>query len=62
MAIASSPPARATANQANGASSLPNSENGAVKSTGNGFHDGPPVVTSSPWAISRPQMSHAHGS
>ena len=33
-----------------------------MKKIGNGFHDGPPSVTRSRWAISRPQRIHAHGS
>ena len=42
--------------------SLPKGANSIVKKTGNGFHDGPPVVSSSRKGISRPQTSHAHGS
>jgi hypothetical protein len=30
--------------------------------TGNGFHEGPPVVCRSRSTISRPQTIHAHGS
>ena len=62
IANASSPPARATTSHSAGAASSPSSENGVVNSTGSGFHDGPSVVTRSPWATSRPQMIHAHGS
>src|SRR3954453_7365981 len=62
MANASSPPARATITHRAGAAASPNSENGVVKKIGSGFHDGPSVVTRSRWAISRPQMIHAHGS
>src|SRR5215213_7877034 len=40
----------------------PKSENGTVKKIGSGFHDGPPSVTRSKWAISRPHMIQAQGS
>ena len=33
-----------------------------MKKIGSGFHDGPPSVTRSRWAISRPHRIHAHGS
>ena len=58
----SSPPARATQSHRYGARSCPKSENGVVKKIGSGFHDGPPSVTRSRCAISRPQRIHAHGS
>ena len=45
-----------------GARSCPKSENGVVKKIGSGFHDGPPSVTRSRCAISRPQRIHAQGS
>jgi hypothetical protein len=61
-AMAMRPPARATTSHSSGAASSPNSENGAVNSTGSGFQDGPAVVTRSRWAICRPQISQAHGS
>ena len=56
------PPARATHSHRYGARSWPKNENGTVKKIGNGFHDGPPSVTRSRCAISRPQRIHAHGS
>ena len=56
------PPARATHSQRYGARSWPKNENGTVKNIGNGFHDGPPSVTRSRCAISRPQRIQAHGS
>ena len=56
------PPARATTIHSSGAPSSPAKLNGIVNSTGSGFHDGPVVVTRSTCAISRPQISHAHGS
>jgi hypothetical protein len=43
-------------------SSAEKGENNTVKTTGRGFHDEPPVVSSSPWAISLPHTSQAHGS
>ena len=54
-------PPRATISHRSGAAS-PNSAKTVVKSTGNGFHDGPPVVCRSRWRISRPHTIHAHGS
>ena len=60
--VSLSAPARPIHSQRNGARSAPNRENGVVKSTGSGFHDGPFVVTRSHCVISRPQMIHAHGS
>ena len=40
----------------------PVTENTVVNSTGNGFHDGPPVVSRSRCATSRPHTIHDHGS
>ena len=54
-------PPRATTSHRSGAA-LPKIEKTVVKRTGSGFHDGPPVVCRSRWAISRPQMIQAHGS
>ena len=62
MTSESSAPARAIQSHSIGARSAPRSENGVVNSTGSGFHDGPPSVTRSRCAISRPHMIHAHGS
>ena len=62
IASASSPPARATTSHRLGAASSPNSEKTVVNSTGSGFQDGPASVTRSPSVMSRPQISHAHGS
>ena len=62
IAKARIPPARATTSQSSGAPSSPARLNGVVKITGSGFQDGPVVVIRSPWATSRPQMIHAHGS
>ena len=62
IAIANRPPARAMTSQASGAPASPSTANGVVNSTGNGFHDGPVVVTRSPCRTSRPQISQAHGS
>ena len=59
---ASSPPARATTSQRYGAAWSPKTENTVVKMIGSGFHDGPPVVTRSRCAISRPHRIQAHGS
>src|SRR3954469_9029645 len=62
MASASSPPARATTSHRSGAAPVPITANGVVNRTGSGFHDGPAVVTRSRCTMSRPQISHAHGS
>src|SRR3954465_8273993 len=62
MANASRPPARATSSHSTGAPWSPASENGVVKMTGSGFHDGPVMVERSRWATSRPQMIQPHGS
>ncbi len=59
------PPARATTTQRAGGMRSSTSERGAnsvVKATGSGFHDGPAVVSSERWAISRPHTSQAQGS
>ena len=40
----------------------PNSANTVVKITGSGFQLEPPAMCSCPWRISRPQISHDHGS
>ena len=40
----------------------PVTASGVVRSTGSGFHDGPPVVSRSRPPISRPHTSQAHGS
>ena len=59
------PPARATTTQRAGGMRSSTAESGAnsvVTATGSGFHDGPAVVSSERWAISRPQTSHAQGS
>src|SRR3954464_5067692 len=40
----------------------PNTEAGAVKSTGSGFHDEPEVVSSERCSTSRPQTIHDHES
>src|SRR5947209_16466332 len=61
ITAAASAPARATTNQRSGCA-LPNSAKIVVKMTGSGFHVGPPVVVSLRWTISRPQISHDHGS
>ncbi len=55
------PPVRATSSQRPGAAE-PKGANRVVNITGNGFHVGPPVVISAPWATSRPQMTHAQAS
>ena len=63
--IAKSPPARATTIQSAGgirSSTAESGPNTVVKTTGSGFQDGPPVVSSVRWPISRPHTSHAHGS
>ena len=60
-ASASSPPARATISHSAGAAP-PNRASGVVNSTGNGFHDGPVVVSSASRPTSRPQTDHASGS
>jgi hypothetical protein len=60
-----SPPARATTIQSATGTPASSFESGAttvVNMTGSGFHEGPPVVSSEKWAISRPHTSHAHGS
>ena len=62
MAVASSAPARATRSHSTGAVSSPNTEKTVVNTTGSGFHDGPPSVRRSRWAISLPHRIHAHGS
>ena len=54
-AKASSPPAWATTSHSSGAQRSPASENGAVKKTGSGFHDGPVRVSRSRWTISAPR-------
>ncbi len=61
-ATASSPPARATTDQSAVAALVPNSANGVVKSTGNGFQDGPLVVSSVSRPVSLPHTSQAIGS
>ncbi len=58
----SSDPALAIHSHSDGARSAPSSEKGVVKSTGSGFHDGPPSVTRSRCVISLPHMIQAHGS
>jgi hypothetical protein len=62
MTQASRPPARAIISQRYGAVWSPKSEKGTVKRIGSGFQEGPPSVTRSRCAISRPHMIHAHGS
>ncbi len=57
----SSPPARATISHSAGVAE-PNSASGVVNSTGNGFQDGPLVVSSASRPTSRPHTDHAHGS
>ncbi len=60
-ATASSPPARAMISHSAGAA-LPVIDSGVVKTTGSGFHDGPPRVSSARRPRSRPQTTHACGS
>src|SRR5436190_20556531 len=55
-------PPRATHSQRYGAAFVPNTEKTVVKRIGNGFQDGPPVVTRSRCVISRPQRIQAQGS
>lgn len=62
MTMARSAPARATHSHRSGATCSPKMENGTVKRTGKGFHEGPPVVVRSSSVISRPQRIQAHGS
>ena len=60
-ASASRPPARATTSHSAGAGS-PVSASGVVTTTGSGFHDGPPLVSSANRLASRPHTTHAVGS
>jgi hypothetical protein len=60
-ATASSPPVRATSSHSAGAGS-PVSDSGVVTTTGSGFHDGPPLVSSAKRLTSRPHTTHACGS
>ena len=60
-ASASSPPARAITSHSAGAAS-PSGASGAVKTTGNGFQDGPLDVSSASRPVSLPHTSHAQGS
>ena len=65
MYSASRPPARAITSQiAGGMPSLifDSGEKTAITSTGSGLNDGPPLVSRSSIASSRPQTIHAHGS
>src|ERR671935_2409020 len=62
MKQANRPPARATHSHRYGAGPRPKTEKTVVKKIGNGFHDGPPVVTRSKWVISRPHRTQAQGS
>ena len=65
IASARSAPVRATTIQSAAGSPASTSSSRAtrvVKTTGSGFHDGPPVVSSPPWASSRPHTSQAQGS
>ena len=64
-ASASRAPARATTSHSSGgmaSSTAPAAENTVVNSTGNGFHDGPPVVSRSRCATSRPHTIQDQGS
>ena len=40
----------------------PNGATIVVNTSASGFSVGPPVVESWPWTISRPQITHTHGS
>ena len=65
MTRARNAPARATTIHNIGGRSRSISASGAtseVNATGSGFQDGPPVVSSTKCAISRPHMTQARGS